>query len=136
MKRKIIFIEVSLLFIFAVLLAVFVPSVQQATLWFGDISWNIQQGFSPHYLSYQYAYKSLTYSIISFLAMIADIAVLSIIAIQNFKVFQPLIDKHNARKQERAAARQAKEEERKQKRIESLETELQELKKDDNAPSD
>lgn len=129
--KRIIIIESLLIFIFAILVTLFVPHLQQAIIWFKDIHWNIAQGFSPHPLSYKYAYTNLSYSIFSFLAAIADIAVMVLIAIKEFKVFQPLIDKHNARKQERAAARTAKAESEKRKRIEQLQAELEELRKDE-----
>lgn len=128
--KRIIIIESLLIFVFAILVVLFVPHIRQTIIWFKDIHWNILQGFSPHPLSYKYAYTNLSYSIFSFLAAIADIAVMALVAIKEFKVFQPLIDKHNARKQARAAARTAKAESEKQKEIAELEKRLDELKKD------
>lgn len=129
MKRTII-IEVLLLFILGVLISLFVTHIDQTITWFGDINWNIEQGFEPIDIVYKRAYTNLTYSIFSSLASVFDIAIMIIIAIQNFKAFQPIIEKYHSRKSNRLAARQAKAEEEKQKQIAELEKKLDELKKD------
>lgn len=132
MKRTII-IEILLLCICAILVSSLIPHIQQAHLWFSDIKWELSQGITPHDLAYKYAYTNLIYAIFSFLAIIADLFVISLIAIQNFKFFQPLINKRNERKQARAAAKQARDEEAKQKRIEELQAELNALNNSDES---
>ena len=87
-------------------------------------------------LNYFIAKQNLICGIISLIAFGCNLSALILFTIKEFQTFQPLIDKYNARKQERAAARAAKADADKQKRIEELQAELQELKKDDAPPSD
>ena len=127
--KKIILIELLLCFAMAVLLA-------ECILCFKVCVGHFENYYSEFFiatkeLNLQWAIEYLFRGIASLLACIAVIIIIGMIAVRNFKVFQPLIDKHNARKQELAAARAAKADADKQKRIEELQAELQELKKDE-----
>lgn len=75
--------------------------------------------------------KALIYTIFIFIACLADIMLIILTVIKDFPVFKPLLDKHNARKQQRTQAKAERAEENKQKRIKQLEYELEELKKDE-----
>lgn len=63
-----------------------------------------------------------------FVAIVFNLFVIILFA---FPVFKPLVDKHNARKQKRAEARAERAEADKQAKIEELERQLEELKKDE-----
>lgn len=75
------------------------------------------------------------YGILSLLATLGTLVALIFVAIKDFPVFKPLIDKFNAkraaRKEQRAAVKAEQAEEAKQARIEQLQAELDELKKDE-----
>ena len=95
--------------------------------------------------SYDYSYEIsqvhdsatqlILYGSAYFIAVLADVAAMVLIAVKEFPVFKPLTDKiaarHAACKEARAAAKAAKAETEKQKRIEQLEAELHSLKKDE-----
>ncbi len=77
----------------------------------------------------------LPYGILALVAAIATLAAMIIIAIKDFPVFKPLVDKFNAKraahKQASDAAKAEKAEADKKARIEKLTAELEELKKDE-----
>ncbi len=73
----------------------------------------------------------LPYGLISLIASISTFAAMIIIAVKEFPVFQPLIEKIKARKAERAVAKEEKAQADKQQRIEKLTAELEQLKKDE-----
>lgn len=79
-------------------------------------------------------HHGIIYGSVSIFPAIADIAAMTLIAVKKFPVFKPLKDKiatrHVARKETRTAAKAAKAEAEKQKRIEELEAELHSLKKE------
>lgn len=86
-------------------------------------------------ISYIIAWTHLGYyfnplAICFFIATSTIIATIILIAIKDFTAFQPLRDKLAARKQARATAKAEKAEADKKARIEALENELKELKKD------
>lgn len=130
-----IVIEVLLLFIFAVLIA--------SSAWFLKIAvedFQIALKISPndtpndtYFLEYARLY--LAYGLPSLFAAVADIVVIVLVALKEFPVFKPLIDKHKARKLQRklektkAEAIQA--EEYRKSRIEQLQAELEDLKKNE-----
>ena len=125
MKKSIV-IEVLLLFVLAVLIADCVKFFQASIAHF-----NLSD--SPAYDAfYKTAIDQLVRGIFALLACIADIFVMVLVALKDFKLFMPLIEKHNARKQELAAARAAKADADKQKRIEELQAELDALNGDKN----
>lgn len=78
-----------------------------------------------------YFYVHLALGIATMISCIFDIIAAILIALKDIKIFQPLVDKFNSRKQARAAAREAKAKESKQKQIAELEQKLDELKKDE-----
>ena len=128
--KKIVLIELLGCFICVVLLAECILCLQVSVGHFK----NYYSDFfiATKELTWQWAIEYLLRGLASLLACIADIIVMGMIAVRNFKVFQPLIDKYNARKQERAAARSAKADADKQKRIEELKAELDALTGDKN----
>ena len=79
-------------------------------------------------LGYYYNY----FAILNFIGTLTILSGIILIAIKDFTVFKPLLDKMNARKQKRAQAKAERAEADKQAKIAELEAQLQELKKDDN----
>ncbi len=77
------------------------------------------------------AYHYLIRGILALVAAVVVIAVMIIIAIKDFPCFQPLVDKYKERKEKRAAEKAERTEAAKQERIEQLQAELDELKKDE-----
>ena len=77
----------------------------------------------------------MTRGILALLASLATLAAIIIIAIKDFPVFKPLVDKFNAKraayKEQREAVKAEQAEAAKQARIEQLQAELDELKKDE-----
>lgn len=77
----------------------------------------------------------ILYGTLALLAALATLAVMSITAIKDFPVFKPLVDKFNAKraahKEQREAIKAEQAEAAKQARIEQLQAELDELKKDE-----
>lgn len=71
-----------------------------------------------------------TFALLNFLGTVTCIAAIVLTAINNFEIFQPLRDKLNARKEKHAQAKAERAEEAKQAKIQALEAELEELKKD------
>lgn len=73
--------------------------------------------------------------ILALLASLSTLVAMIIIAIKDFPFFKPLVDKFNAkraaRKEQRAAVKAEQAEAAKQARIEQLQAELDELKKDE-----
>ncbi len=120
MKRAVL-IEVLLLFALAVLIAVGAKYISMSVVSFDTASW-ISTDASDFI---KYGVEYLTYGLLALLAAAADIVAMVLIALKEFPVFKPFIDKRRARKAERKEAdRQA--------RIEALESELEELKGDDH----
>lgn len=86
------------------------------------------QGIFQYNVNWSTSYY-ITMTTLYLLSFVSLLAVFIIVAIKDFPVFKPLLDKHNARKQKRAQTKAERAEIEKQKRIEQLETELEELKK-------
>lgn len=74
--------------------------------------------------------SDLPYGIIGLIACIATLTAIILIAIKDFSVFKPLVDKINARKEARNKVKVDKAEQAKQNKIEALEKQLEELKKE------
>lgn len=128
--KKTFCIEVLLLFVFIVLIACcasyfIIVANNLAVI-------NVYKQHNENYLEVLtgvYIYSILgTFSI---LAILADLAAMIIIAIKDFPAFKPLADKLNARKEQRQQAKDEKAEADKQAKIERLQAELGELKKDE-----
>ncbi|MDE7406482.1 MAG: hypothetical protein K2M89_06390 [Clostridiales bacterium] len=153
--KKAIVIEVLLLFILAVLIAVAVQHWQSIEPLLPDLEYykkmaremleqyGHDRGFAD---MVQKTNASIalyrTYGIFDILAMLADVVIMVTIALFNFPCFKPLVDKLTAklapskeqraqRKAERAAAKAEQAATAKQERIEKLQAELDELKKDE-----
>lgn len=116
MKRAII-IEIILLFNMCLSAFFAVKFIQGIILYHPELGWSL-----AYYITWTTLY------LLSFTSLLA---VFITIAIKSFPVFKPLVDKHNARKQKRAEARAERAEADKQAKIEELERQLEELKKDE-----
>lgn len=82
-------------------------------------------------LFWDVVYIYLSFAILATLATVADIIAIVLIAFKEFPVFKPLVDKYKARKQAKAEAAAIKAETARRARIEQLQAELDELKKDE-----
>lgn len=124
MKKTIIF---ELLHMFVLGLLIYF-SVVYWQVFANYIEYNIVN--SPYPSDVKAFYQVLTYVIILTLGCIAEITAMILIAIKDLPVFKPIVDKYNAHKQARLVAQAEKSEQQKQARIEKLQAELDELKKD------
>lgn len=123
-------------FIVGVLVAVVVYHIKQTNAWFLNIKYWNENGIEANDLidlAYRNAYSNLAYSIFSLLALFLEIFLFIYCNPRLFRrsTWVNLSEEWAKNKQERAAARSAKAEADKQKRIEELQAELQELKKDE-----
>lgn len=137
--KKTIIIEVLLLFVFCVALACAIKILIFSTnmLYMIDYANNVLQYENDNLrieyiasLNEQYN-TALSYGIPAIFAAVADLAAMVIIAIKDFPVFKPLVDKFKAHKEQRDAAKAKQAEIAKQERINELQAELDELKKDE-----
>lgn len=130
MKRSII-IELLIFFVFVVLVALSI------ILWkrYNDLNYfytyfintghdDIAQEYPPMIV------HCLIYAILSAFALLADFAAIIMLAIKDFPVFKPLVDKLNERKQKHAQAKAERADRAKQAKIAELEQQLEELKKE------
>lgn len=124
--KKTIIIEVLLLFVTAVLAYFCV------TYWTG-VNTYIKHNLinEQHLESFR---QILTFAIFITIGLLSALAAIILIAIKDFPIFQPLVEKakakSNARKQSKEQTKAARTEANKQARIEQLQAELDELKKD------
>ena len=123
--KKTIIIEFLLLFASAVL------------MYFCVMYWNgVKNNIEHNILNSSYAnlvdafYKTLTYAILFTLVLLTTLTAIILIAIKDFPVFKPLLDKLNAHKQKRVQAKAERAEADKQTKIAELEAQLEELKND------
>lgn len=129
--KRVIVVELLLIFIFAIGLMWSILSIQSCINAYENIT------FVPNQAEFfrDYFNNQLVKTIFTFLATIADLVAIILIAIKDFPVFKPLVDKYSAWTTARKAAKHAKSEkaanEKKQQRIADLEKALNELKKDD-----
>lgn len=89
----------------------------------------VPEDIAPDILSS--AYRFLTHGLLALLAALCTLAAMIMIAIKDFPCFKPLIDKFKARREAKAEAKTEKAVADKQARIEQLQAELNELKKDE-----
>ncbi len=139
--KKTVVVEILALFAFCVTFACAIKFLAYAHLASNNISifekeLEYDQSYNETILLLKsYRATALSYGIPALLASLATIAVMAITAINDFPVFKPLIDKFNAkraaRKEQRAAVKAEQAEAAKQARIEQLQAELDELKKDE-----
>lgn len=138
--KKTIIIEILLLFVFAVLIA----CTSMAFIYVTNMNFHISQlgkaGLdNPDYQHIQEIiayYKGnnhivAAFAVPSLIAAISTLAVIIVIAIKDFPVFKPLLDKFATKKAEKQTAKAQQAAKNKQTRIEQLENELNELKKDE-----
>lgn len=128
MKQKIVII-ISVLFVFAVLLACCIQFWITFDNFLEIIAFQRNYAFSEEdiKMTYKSGYKYLTYSIFTTIATLLTIVVGVIIAL---KEFPTLMDKYNAHKEKRSADKAVRNEKNKQQKIQALEKQLEELKKD------
>lgn len=129
MKRTIL-IEIILLFVLAVLIAVIWKqwdsirvSIYYYKNYFAQDGYTLTE-FNPSLVD------NIVLAIFATVACLTTLFVIILIAIKDFPVFQPLVDKLNARKEARNIAKVEKAEQAKQNKIEALEKQLEELKKE------
>lgn len=84
--------------------------------------------YTPDDPVYELLKEYLTYGILHLLAAVATLASLVIVALSNFKVFKPLLDKTRGKMDERKKARKEKKISATQKKVESLQAQLDDLK--------
>lgn len=138
--KKTIVIEILLLFVLALLIAVAVDYADFIGIYNDMIA---ETKRHPEYVSYsrtlaheiQIRNTYISYFVPTILAAFATLAAIIILAIRDFPVFKPLVDKFKAkraaRKEQRAAEKTEQAETAKQERIAELQAELDELKKDE-----
>lgn len=130
--KRIIFISILSAFIFSLFLAFAIVGLRNA-------EWQLEyiEGSPDNETLREYGLISLRNGLLFLAGSLCTIALYALFAVKEFKVFQPYVDKfnakRNARKQERAAARAAKAETDTQKRIEELQAELDELQDKTNS---
>lgn len=138
--KKTIIIEILLLFVFCVTLACAIKILDYAIEVSGRLDLhlngkilytdpNMQNEMIKAYTDVYHA--ALSYGIPALFAAVADLATMVIIAIKDFPVFKPLIDKLKARKEQRDVVKAEQAAVAKKERIEKLQAELDELKKDE-----
>lgn len=131
--KRVIFISIISAFIFSLFLAYSIQALRSAQ-WqleylYGE---NIKEYGESYIESFRIsAYTSLRNGLLSLAGSLCTLALYALIAVKEFKIFQPFVErhkeKHNARKSKRAARKEAKTQADKQKRIEELQAELDEL---------
>lgn len=138
--KKTIMIETLLLFVFCVALACSIKILDYAVTVSkslehylnGDITY-----FDPALQNDQIRYytdlyhTALSYGIPALFAAVADLAAMVIIAVKDLPCFKPFVDKFKARKTARNQAKAEQAAIAKQERIDKLQAELDELKKDE-----
>ena len=130
MKKRII-LEVCLLFVFCWLIACNIIWWQSVASTINDIDYlqSINDIETVTYLK-ESLNLGLTYAVFSLIAAIVTLSSIIIIVVDS-PYFKPLLEKLEAKKNARKTAKTEKAEITKQKRIEQLENELNELKKDE-----
>lgn len=139
--KKTIFIEVLLAFVFCAAVATTVYFFKAVSTTLNSIEYlktaymDEQQRQELISLLRDNITTFLSYGIPSLLAALATVAAGILIALKDFPVFKPFVDrlaaKHAERKQRRNEQKTAQAEENRQARIASLQAELDELKKDE-----
>lgn len=127
--KKFIFAEILLLFASAVLLYFAITRIDISINNFHnyEVAYAFQE-FENAELYQKAGINSVILSCVSFLATFGNIFVIILIAIKDFPVFKPLVDKVNARKQALKEEKKQKELEGKQQQLEKLQAEIDNLK--------
>lgn len=136
--KKTLIIELILTIVFAITLAVaiyFWKGVQTTINAINLFKSHNDNFYSQIIEDYYISLKPLIgYGTVSLLALLADLAAMVLIAIKDFPVFKPLVEKlqakSQARKHSKEQAKAARAEANKQAKIAELESQLEELKKD------
>lgn len=129
--KKAIIVEVLLLFVFCVVLACAIEILIYATDAANLIKFYNSENIKVSSALNESYHTALSYGIPALFAAVADLAAMVIIAIKDFPVFKPLVDKLNAKRAARKEQRAEQAAIAKQDRIEKLQAELDELKKDE-----
>ncbi len=132
--KKVIFIEVLLGLALGLCVACAVNQFQHASMFTKSIRAFYYDALTVK-IETEELHTALTYGILALVAALCSLAAMIIIAIKDFPVFKPLVDKLSAKraahKQASDAAKAEKAEADKKARIEKLTAELEELKKDE-----
>ncbi len=139
--KRVIVIEIVLAFAFAVLLACSIKFFMYVSKMYSGISMLYDLNMSDtsrNEIIERYRENiatALSYGIPALIAALATLAAMVLIALKDFPVFKPLLEKHaakrTARKQANEVAKAEKAAADKQERIERLQSELDALKKDE-----
>lgn len=132
--KKTIVIEVLLAFALAMLVVFAIMEFRACYYYLQAIEYYKEIG--TDYSEIAIAVNQVTlYGTFATLAALCTLAAIIIIAIKDFPVFKPLVDKFNAKraayKEQREAVKAEQAEAAKQARIEQLQAEIDELKKDE-----
>lgn len=117
--KKVIIIEILLIIVLSVLIACLVEFAEVLKI-------RILYNGSKEYIT-----QSTLYVIFVSFAILCNIAIIVLIALKEFTIFKPLLDKLQARKEQRLQAKTERAEANKQAKIIELEKQLEELKKDE-----
>lgn len=136
--KKTIIVEILLLFVFCVAMAGAIKILNYAVSCAKMLDLANKINFGDEFSRNQFItnYKeqfhtALSYGVPALFAAVADLAAMVIIAIKDFPCFKPLVDKFKAYNEQRATAKAEQAATAKQERIEKLQAELDELKKDE-----
>ena len=124
MKRT-LFIEILLVLIFSLLIALNIYLWRDATTFK-----KVLDTFSDPEPYIKSCNIRFTYSVLALIANFSTFLAMILVAIKDLPVFQPLRDKFAMRKSARLQAKAEKSKAEKQARIEQLQAELEELKRD------
>lgn len=127
--KRVICISILCAFVFSLLLAFSIINIRSAIIIFRTIA---NDGVNENTITTltDSAYTCIQYATLFFIGALCIIALYALFAIKEFKVFQPYIERHRARKEERAAAKREKSVADKEKRLQALQAEIDELKKE------
>lgn len=131
--KRIIVISIISAFIFSLFLAFSIEWLK-TTQWQLEIAFDNISSEAYREAMKEAGFASLRNGLLFLAGSICTLALYALIALKEFKIFQPFMErqkeKRNARKSERLSRKEAKTQADKQKRIEELQKELDELKDD------
>lgn len=136
--KRIIVISIISAFIFSLFLAFSIEWLK-TTQWQLEIAFDNISSEAYREAMKEAGFASLRNGLLFLAGSLCTIALYALIALKEFKIFQPFMErqkeKRNARKSERLARKEAKTQADKQKRIEELQAELDELNAEEKSNS-
>lgn len=131
-KRKIV-VYILLAFIFGTAMLFTILNFRECSAYANTLK--ISNSADPLFSEWKkFMIKFAIYGIIGIFTLLADLAAMVLIAIKDFPMFKPFVEKFQAKSQARRQAKEqtkaARTEANRQARIEQLENELNELRKD------